>query len=88
MQIPAPSALVWNQMGIAYEMLFDYKHAMRCYSESLKINPRDPVVPNNLATAQDGTKQFSSAERTYRKSLKLEPNSALTLKNLGTNLLM
>jgi hypothetical protein len=22
---PAPSALVWNQMGIAYEMLCDYK---------------------------------------------------------------
>jgi len=87
-KIESPSARVWNEMGIAYQMLHDYKGAMHCYKESLKLNPRNPEVLSNLGTIEDSMRNFSDAERTYRRSLKLEPNSAVTLKNLGTNLLM
>ena len=87
-KITSPSAFVWNQIGIAYQMMYDYKDAMRCYKESLKLNPQNANALNNQATVQDAMMNFSAAERSYRKSLKLEPNSALTLKNLGTNLLM
>lgn len=87
-KIESPSAQVWNQIGIAYQMMYDYKDAKRCYDEALRLNPHDPIVFSNLATDQDGLGDFGGAERNYRKSLKLNSNSALTFKNLGTNLLM
>jgi Flp pilus assembly protein TadD len=87
-RIESPSARVWNQIGIAYQMMYDYKDARRCYDEALRLRPHDPIVLSNLATAQDGMGDFGAAEKNYRKSLKLDSNSALTLKNLGTNLLM
>ncbi len=87
-KIKSPSALVWNQLGIAYQMMYDYKDAKRSYDEALRLEPHNSIVLGNLATAQDGMGNFSAAEKSYRKSLRLNPMSALTLKNLGTNLLM
>jgi Tfp pilus assembly protein PilF len=82
-----PTAAVWNKMGIANQMMFNLTDATRCYKESLKIEPRNSQVLNNLATVYDSLKNFAAAERLYRKSLKIEPQSALVLKNLGTNLM-
>ncbi len=82
-----PSAAVWNKMGIAYQMMFNSKDAMRCYKESLKLDSRNPQVLNNLATVYDSLKQYGNAEKLYRKAVKSEPMSPLIHKNLGTNLL-
>jgi tetratricopeptide (TPR) repeat protein len=87
-QIARPSAAVLNKMGVAYQMLYDLKDAMRCYKSSLKLQPTNPNVLNNLGSAEELLGDFSAAERDYRKALKLEPNDARVLKNLGTNLLM
>ena len=86
--VESPSALVWNQIGIAYQMMYDYADAKRSYDEALRLEPHNSIVLGNMATAQDAMGDFTAAEKNYRKSLKLNPNSALTLKNLGTNLLM
>jgi tetratricopeptide (TPR) repeat protein len=86
-QAPDNSPELWNKMGIAYQMMFNLKDASRCYQRSLKLNPKNASVLNNLATVYDSLKQFSDAERIYRKALKIDPTSALILKNLGTNLL-
>lgn len=85
-QIAHPSAVVWNKMGIAYQMMFNLKEATRCYKESLRIDPRNSMVINNIATVDDSLKQYRAAERLYRKAFKIDPSSALILKNLGTNL--
>jgi tetratricopeptide (TPR) repeat protein len=84
---PGNSAVVWNKMGIAYQMLFDLKDAERCYQQSLRLKPNMPRVLNNLGTIYDSMKEYRKAERLYRKALKLSPGSALITKNLGTNLL-
>jgi len=83
--IPRTSA-VWNKTGIAYQMMFAFKDAARCYKESFKLDPHNAVPLNNLGTVDDELKDFSSAERMYRKALKIDPDSAMILKNLGTNL--
>lgn len=85
-KIPDKSAAVWNKMGIAYQMMFNLKEATRCYKESLRIDPRNSMVINNIATVDDSLKQYRAAERLYRKAFKIDPSSALILKNLGTNL--
>jgi tetratricopeptide (TPR) repeat protein len=72
-------------MGIAYQMMFNLKDATRCYNASIKLDPRNATVLNNLATVYDSLKQYGTAERYYRKALKIEPRSALIFRNLGSN---
>jgi len=74
-------------MGIAYQMMFNAKDATRCYKESLKLNPGDAQVWNNLGTVYASQKAYGQADRMYHKALKLDPHSAIVYKNLGTNLL-
>lgn len=84
-KVSDPSAGTWNKMGIAYQMMFNLKDAIRCYNVSLKLDPRNSTVLNNVATVYDSLKQYGTAERYYRKALKIEPHSALILRNLGSN---
>jgi Tfp pilus assembly protein PilF len=86
-KVPGNAAEIWNKMGIAYQMMFDQADATRCYQTSLKIDPKNTHVLNNLGTIFDSGKQFGAAEKMYRKALRIDPNSAITQKNLGTNLL-
>jgi tetratricopeptide (TPR) repeat protein len=78
---------LWNKMGIAYQMMFNVKDAIRCYNASLKLDPKNAQVLNNMATVYDSQKQYGAGERYYRKALKIDPRSALILRNLGSNLL-
>ena len=84
---PSNNAVVWNKMGIAYQLMFNLTDAMHCYRTSDKLSPKNPNVLNNLGTAYDAMKEYHNAEKMYRKALKIDPSSALILKNLGTNLL-
>jgi pentatricopeptide repeat protein len=84
---PANDAVVWNKMGIAYQLMFNLTDAMHCYRTSDKLVPKSSNVLNNLGTVYDAMKEYRSAEKMYRKALKEDPGSALILKNLGTNLL-
>jgi tetratricopeptide (TPR) repeat protein len=81
------SAVIWNKMGIAYQLMFNLDEATRCYEHSLKLDPKNPTVMNNLGTVYDSLKEYPSAERMYKKALKSDAKSALINKNLGTNLL-
>ena len=78
---------IWNKMGIAYQMMFDVKDAIRCYNASLKLDPRNAQVMNNLATVYDSQKLYGMAEKLYRKALKIDPKSALIHRNLGSNMM-
>ncbi len=84
---PPDDAVVWNKMGIAYQLMFNLTDAMHCYHTSDKLSPKNSNVLNNLGTVYDALKEYHNAEKMYRKALKVEPNSALIRKNLGTNLL-
>jgi tetratricopeptide (TPR) repeat protein len=84
---PLDSAETWNKMGIAHQMMFNLQEAARCYQASLRIDPRNPSVLNNLGTVYDSLKEYGNAERMYRRALKYNSGSALIMKNLGTNLL-
>jgi tetratricopeptide (TPR) repeat protein len=81
------SAVEWNKMGIAYQMMFNLQDATRCYQQSLKIEPKNANVLNNLGTVYDSLKQYRLAVKMYHRALKVDPKSALILKNLGTDLL-
>jgi tetratricopeptide (TPR) repeat protein len=82
---PATSASAKNKLGIAYQLMFNFQEALRCYKASLKLDPNNPHVYNNLGTVYDGLQQYRNAEHMYRKALKLEPSSPLVMKNLGSD---
>jgi Tfp pilus assembly protein PilF len=84
---PQMTATIWNKMGIAYQMMYNSKDAMRCYKESLKLEPRNPQVLNNLGTVYASMKEYGQADRFYHKAIKIDPHNASVYKNLGTNLL-
>jgi tetratricopeptide (TPR) repeat protein len=81
------TAELWNKMGMADEFMANAEQAIRCYKESLRLNPNDPRVLNNLATLKEVLKDYGTADRLYRKALKLDPTFAMYYKNLGTNLI-
>ena len=81
------TAVIWNKMGIAYQMMFAVKDAVRCYNESLKLEPRNAQVINNLATVYDSQKLFKQGEKLYRKAIKFDSKSARIQRNLGSNLM-
>ena len=87
-KVPHPSANTWNKMGIAYQMLFNTRDALRCYKQSIKLDAKNASFLNNMATAYDSMKEYGQAEKIYRKALKADPQSAIVYKNLGTNLMM
>jgi len=74
-------------MGIDYQLMLNPNDAVRCYQNSIKINPNDAGVLNNLATVYGSMKNYGAADRMYRKAIKVDPKSALIIKNYGTNLL-
>jgi len=84
---PRNSAILWNKIGIANQMMLNHSEALRCYQAALKLDPHNPHVLNNLGTLYDAEKRYGDAEHMYRRSLVVEPKSALVEKNLGTALL-
>jgi tetratricopeptide (TPR) repeat protein len=84
---PELTAVQWNKIGIAYQMMLNPQEAEHCYQTSLKLDPKNSQVLNNLATVYDSMKEYGSAERIYHRAVKLDPHSAMIYKNLGTNLL-
>lgn len=84
---PLDSAQIWNKIGIAEQQLYLMPDAKKSYEMSIKLNPHNPDVMNNLATVYYSMQQYGTAEKLYRRALKMKPRSALIYKNLGTNLL-
>ncbi len=78
------SAVLFNNLGVAYHHLFAYDQARKYYRQALAINPRFAEAMNNLAAVDYGQRDFAQAERLYKEALQYEPDGAVILANLGT----
>ena len=78
------SAIVWNNIGMAYHHLFALDEARKAYQQALAINPRFAPASNNLAAVYYGQHDYSEAEHWYKKALKHTSESAVIYCNLGT----
>jgi tetratricopeptide (TPR) repeat protein len=78
------SAIVWNNIGMAYHHLFALEQARKAYQQALAINPRFAAASNNLAAVYYGQHNFKDAEHWYKKALKHTSESAVIYCNLGT----
>ncbi|MCS6952273.1 MAG: tetratricopeptide repeat protein [Bryobacteraceae bacterium] len=80
----APSAGIWNKMGIAYHQLMELDTAKRHYEAAIKLNRNYAEAINNLGALYYAKKNYRRAIKEYRKALKINPNSASIYSNLGT----
>lgn len=78
------SAIVWNNIGMAYHHLFALDEARKAYQQALAINPRFAPASNNLAAVYYGQHDFRDAEHWYKRALKHTSESAVIYCNLGT----
>ncbi|HEU5458245.1 MAG TPA: tetratricopeptide repeat protein [Terracidiphilus sp.] len=78
---------LWNKLGIAYQMMYNYDEAIDCYRKSLHLRPHSADVLNNLGTVYDAQKDYRGARSMYKKAIKLNPHAAVYYKNFGTSLL-
>jgi tetratricopeptide (TPR) repeat protein len=78
------SAIVWNNIGMAYHHLFALEQARKAYQQALTINPRFAAASNNLAAVYYGQHNFKDAEHWYKRALKHTSESAVIYCNLGT----
>jgi tetratricopeptide (TPR) repeat protein len=78
------SAIVWNNIGMAYHHLFALDEARKAYQQALSLNPRFAPAANNLAAVYYGQHEFRVAEHWYKKALKHTSESAVIYCNLGT----
>jgi tetratricopeptide (TPR) repeat protein len=79
------SAIVWNNIGMAYHHLYALDQARHAYQHSLTLNPRFAAASNNLAAIYYAQHEFNVAEHFYKKALKHSTESAVIYCNLGTN---
>ncbi len=78
------SAIVWNNIGMAYHHLYALDQARKAYQQALAINPRFAAASNNLAAVYYAQHEFRVAEHWYKKALKHSSESAVIYCNLGT----
>ncbi|MGC2401160.1 MAG: tetratricopeptide repeat protein [Acidobacteriaceae bacterium] len=78
------SAIVWNNIGMAYHHLYALEQARKAYQQSLALNPRFAAASNNLAAVYYAQHEFKVAEHYYKKALKHSSESAVIYCNLGT----
>jgi tetratricopeptide (TPR) repeat protein len=78
------SAIVWNNIGMAYHHLFALEEARKAYQRALSINPRFAPASNNLAAIYYAQHEYRVAEHWYKKALKHTSESAVIYCNLGT----
>lgn len=84
-QTDLKSAIVWNNIGMAYHHLFALEAARKAYQTALTLNPHFAPAANNLAAVYYAQRDFGQSEHWYKRALKHTSESAVIYCNLGTN---
>lgn len=71
------------QRGLAAHQAGQIDDAIRLYSASLRQNPKQPDVWNNLGVALRRSKKFEAALMAYRRAAELRPENAGLWSNMG-----
>jgi superkiller protein 3 len=72
----------YNNMGVAYYDLKNYREAIRYCQKAIDIDP-NPEAYNNLGIAYEGLKNYREAIRYYQKAIDLDKNDAAAYGNMG-----
>lgn len=77
------SAEAYNNRGIAYQQLKQYRKAVDDYSRAIMLNPRYATAYNNRGNSHYEMNEFQLALNDFNKCLQLEPKNAKAYLNRG-----
>ena len=85
-EVTSRNYLAYNNLGYYLASKGKAEEAMRCYRQSLEINPVYEEALNNVGYALAGEKKFLEAIGYYEAALRIQPNHAEVHNNLGNAL--
>jgi tetratricopeptide (TPR) repeat protein len=80
-------ALIWGNLGQAYDLAGRNEEAAEAYQQAIKVKPDVPGYYNNLGNALARAGKIDEARAAYTKSAELDPTKAATAwRNFGISL--
>ena len=73
----------WRSKGSSLYSMGNYKEAITCYNEGIKIDPDNRILWNNKGMAQYAMKKYEAAILSYDKVITIDPDDADAWHNKG-----
>lgn len=80
----APSAALYNKIGMSHLMMFHHDLALKAFNKSLKLNKEYPDAYNNRGVVYYIKKNYGRAIKDYQHAIRLREDLASYYSNLGT----
>ncbi|KAB0644806.1 tetratricopeptide repeat protein [Burkholderia latens] len=77
----------WFRLGLAHQQARHQLQALDAYRHAIRIEPKTPMLRNNMGAAHLELKQFDDAKAVLTQALEDDPDNALAWSNLATTLL-
>ena len=73
----------WRSKGSSLYSMGNYKEAIECYNEGIKIDPDNRILWKNKGMAQYAMKKYEQAITSYDKVITIDPDDADAWYNKG-----
>jgi curved DNA-binding protein CbpA len=73
----------WRSKGSSLYSMGNYKEAITCYNEGIKIDPDNRILWNNKGLAQYAMGEYEAAILSYEHLITIDPKDAYTWNNKG-----
>ncbi|WP_175948715.1 tetratricopeptide repeat protein [Burkholderia pyrrocinia] len=80
-------AAPWFRLGLAHQQTRHHLQALDAYRHAAGIEPKLPMLSNNMGAAHLELKQLADAKALLEQALRDDPDNALAWNNLATTLL-
>ena len=74
---------LYVNIGVIYKAKKDFKSAVSCYVEAIKLNPKNGLAYNNLGNLFKDLKDYKMAIKAYSDAIKINPKDFNAYNNLG-----